>query len=364
MNSRKAYKLIKIYGSALLGFVLLLASGCAPGNSDLTPTVNPTLVAVEQMLTQTSAAPTTTATSTATFTPTATQVTSTPVVGSTEQPASAAERIAAGVVELVILTAQPVDAAGDRKPGEAQILLDFDVQILNASTADDAAYTPSHFTLFGRQRSEYAPLNQAVEPRLRSGNLHAGEFVRGHVTFEIPEDEDALYLRYNASSGETWIDLRGGLAGPGAASSQPAVDASGLPRPGERVEAAAVALEVNQVLVRERLPLVRPPDGWVFLELLVSINNIDRDNMPYNPDYFRIKDLRGYEYGPATNALPDDSLNAGALRRNDRVIGRVLFAVPAEAVRPGSELVVSYLPSVLFDEFAYEEIRVLITPGN
>jgi hypothetical protein len=93
----------------------------------------------------------------------------------------------------------------------------------------------------------------------------------------------------------------------------------------------------------------------------VMIENVDRDSITYNASYFRLKDMQGYEYGHS-NALPDDSLISGSLRRGRNATGRILFEVPEQAVQPGSKLVVIYHPIIMLDD--YPEIRVLIQPGN
>jgi hypothetical protein len=364
MKLLKPFPAVRMLNTAAALALLLLAAACMPGGSQATPTANPTLVAVEQMLTQTSAAPTATPTPTITLTPTFALMTETPAPGSLEIPADASESISVGPLEIHVLSLQKLGANADRKPAEGLVFVDIEVRVRHSGAGGGVnptgLYTPSHFALVHGDRREFTPIKQPVEPQLRSGSLRENEFVRGHITFEAP-DSEVYSLRYSVPGAEAWIDLRSAPGSASTAGDGPALSVEGLLPAGHKAEAAGAMIEINQVQVFDRLPEVKPASGYVYVQFLASIFNTDRDTMPYNPGYFLLKDLNGYEYAPA-NVLPDDSLNAGTLKKNQRVDGRVLFEVPADAVQPGRQFVVSYLPLVLFEEVPYEEIRVVITP--
>lgn len=120
----------------------------------------------------------------------------------------------------------------------------------------------------------------------------------------------------------------------------------GVPQSSGGLELTATKVETAQ-----RGPLGAPKAGNVFVNVLVSIANTERDTAPYNPLYFKVKDSGGFEY---TGSLvgPDPSLKSGELAKGERAAGWVTFEVPAEA----SGLVLSYKPLVLFG--GYQPIQV------
>jgi hypothetical protein len=110
-----------------------------------------------------------------------------------------------------------------------------------------------------------------------------------------------------------------------------------------------VALTFNKVTAATRLQRTRAAKGRIFVDLLVTIQNLSRPDTPYNPFYFKAKDALGYEYVPVVIAH-DSLLYPGSLGTGQKVSGHVFFEVPE-----GTEwLVVSYRPQVLVEN--YEEI--------
>ncbi len=349
------------WGAAAL-FCLLIA-GCQPlpelipslipelapafADPDATSTPNPTLLAIAGMLTETRAAPTITPTRRVTATPTRTITPTLPVVG------RPGEKIEAGGMQLILLSRQTETVIDRSKAGAGQVFLNMEVLLANTSPQAQAYY-PMFFRLVGPGGVEYEPFNTAAWPALQGGTLPPGEFTRGFIAFRIPEEAPRLRLRYRNSIDPDafpplWVDLS-----KSAASGTPVLPITGglprnLPGVGQRVEAAGVALTLNQVNAGTRLQRTRAVKGRIFVDLLVTIQNRSRPDMPYNPFYFKAKDAQGYEYVPVVIAH-DSLLHPGSLGLGQKVSGHVFFEVPE-----GTDwLVVSYLPQVLIED--YEEI--------
>lgn len=116
---------------------------------------------------------------------------------------------------------------------------------------------------------------------------------------------------------------------------------------GDRVETGGVALTVNGVTTSKRIDDIWTPDsGNIFVIVDVTIENVDREEAPYNPLYFIVKDSDGFEYNTAI-AAPDPSLKSGDLAAGDRARGNVAFEVKEGA----TGLVMSYEPLVILGGF-------------
>lgn len=121
---------------------------------------------------------------------------------------------------------------------------------------------------------------------------------------------------------------------------------------GQRREAGGIALTVIKVSKLDQIDeFLKPDDGNIYLVLEVIIENLSREITPYNPFYFRIKDVDGFEYDSAFVAPPPE-LKAGDLQQGDKVRGNVAFEIPVFA----QGLTVTYEPLVLFG--GYQPVRV------
>ena len=92
-------------------------------------------------------------------------------------------------------------------------------------------------------------------------------------------------------------------------------------------------------------------EGNVFVLAEVLIENIEQDEIPYNPLYFKVKDADGFEYN-AGISIADQSLKSGKLTKGDKARGIVMFEVKEGA----TGLVMTYKPIVLFS--GDEAIRI------
>lgn len=136
------------------------------------------------------------------------------------------------------------------------------------------------------------------------------------------------------------------------------VEAEALPlgKVGERVQSGGMAVTLNSVDLSTRISdLWTPEEGNIFVVLDVTVESVDREDGPYNPLYFKLKDQDGFEY--TSNLLaPDPSLSAGNLAPGDRARGNIAFEVKLGA----QQLVMSFEPLVLFG--GYQTIRFAV--GN
>jgi len=122
---------------------------------------------------------------------------------------------------------------------------------------------------------------------------------------------------------------------------------------GERRKVAGIALTVIKVSKVDKIDIWEPGEGMVFLNIEVLIESPDKDESPYNPFYFKVKDSDGFEYTTAITAL-EPGLKAGELAKGDKVRGNVAFEVKKDA----KGFVVSYEPLVLLG--GYKPIRIAL----
>lgn len=126
---------------------------------------------------------------------------------------------------------------------------------------------------------------------------------------------------------------------------------------GTRIESGGIALTVAQAYLTDSFDtFLKPEDGFTFLVVEVIIENVDRDEAPYNPLYFAVKDSQGFEYTTAFSA-PEPTLKSGEAAKGELARGFVAFEVQEGA----TGLVVSYEPLVILG--GYETIRIALGDG-
>lgn len=189
----------------MLGLCALLLVGCAspaaapvvqlvtvlaPATVEVTRLVQVTqLVEVTRVVAPT--ARPATATLPATVGPTAAPTSAGPVGVSTPQQA--------GNIIFTILTlkgVKSVDQFTVAKPGNVIIICDVLIQNLGP---DSVSYNPFYFKVKDGDGFEYSSNFSAPDPTMRSGDLAAGDKVRGNVAFEIPATAKAVILSYDSS---------------------------------------------------------------------------------------------------------------------------------------------------------------------
>lgn len=337
-----------------------------PNGETATPTLNATQRAIAVMLTETRAAPTITLTPVVTPTITPSPTATTPPLGSNERPVRIGERAATGSAAITVLSAKTAGEAGRLKAAEGTVLLDVEAVIENTSK-ESIDYTPLYFRVEDAQGRASQPATGGAWPAMQSGTLQAGEWARGHITFEITAQGDGtgmagLRLRFSpqtaaGTAGELWIDLSQPPAQAALPTTSPVsgmeTGATKLPATGQRDEAGGIALSIAQVSSGQQVGSARAGKGNVLVSLMATIENVSRVRSPFNPDYFSVKDANGYEY-PAVIIPLETMLQGGSLGQGQKVSGQVVFEVPESTAR----LVVEYQPQVLVE--AYPVIRFLI----
>ena len=127
-----------------------------------------------------------------------------------------------------------------------------------------------------------------------------------------------------------------------------------LARNGQRVEKSGVALTVENVSRKKSLGRFETAvQNRIYMIVDVLLETTDRNEAPYNPMYFKLKDSDGIEYS-STFASSKGALSSGTLYKGDKVRGSVVFEVREKA----SGFVLTYEPLVIFG--GYGPIRVLL----
>ncbi len=138
---------------------------------------------------------------------------------------------------------------------------------------------------------------------------------------------------------------------PGAAPSSTSSQAAGI---GIRQESGGIAITVVGLRTERSIENFFTADpGKVYVVVDVVIENTARDEAPYTPLYFQVKDADGFEYN-ASLVAPAPSLRSGKLAKGERVRGNVAFETPQNV----AGLVLSFQPLVLFGD--YQPIRVAL----
>jgi Domain of unknown function (DUF4352) len=101
---------------------------------------------------------------------------------------------------------------------------------------------------------------------------------------------------------------------------------------GEAIEAGGVALTVgkgSKTADASRFAKAKP--GNIYLVVDVTLESPGRDEAPYNPLYFKVKDSDNFEYNPLIVGAPEPTLKTGKLAKGEKTRGNVAFEVPAAA---------------------------------
>jgi hypothetical protein len=121
---------------------------------------------------------------------------------------------------------------------------------------------------------------------------------------------------------------------------------------GQVVAGGGLELTVAAVEAVTRLPFGTIKPGHHYIAAQVSIRNADRDEAPYNPLYFKLRDSGGFEYSGSLLNAKEPGLKSGKLAKGETVAGWVSFEVPVEA----AGLVVTMEPLVIGG--GYRALRV------
>ncbi len=123
---------------------------------------------------------------------------------------------------------------------------------------------------------------------------------------------------------------------------------------GERVVAGGIAVTVAKVSKTDTIgQFLKAKTGNTYLVVEVLVESVDKDEAPYNPLYFKVKDADAYEYTSAMLA-PEPTLKTGTLAKGDKTRGNVAFEVPTSA----KGFVLTYEPLVILGN--YIPIKIIL----
>lgn len=105
------------------------------------------------------------------------------------------DRVEAGGIALTINSASTVSTFDFMTAAEGKTYLVVDALIENISR-DTAPYNPLYFSLKDADGFQYNSALLAPDPSLKSGEIPAGDRVRGNIAFEIPVAATGLILTY------------------------------------------------------------------------------------------------------------------------------------------------------------------------
>ena len=189
----------------------------------------------------------------------------------------------------------------------------------------------------GRKYNVSGKANAAADAAQPNGEVSPGEFVRGKVGFQVPEDLEGLTFVYEVNLiglGEISVDL-----GPQPTTYAVPGDLDlGQPpevfQVGEHVEISDLVVQVEGVTRPQGGEVIQPDPGMDFLLVDVRVENRgDRTRELSSAVSMSLKDASGRRYtfhlGAQTAAeagLPDDELLPG-----EQVRGQIGFQVPEKA---------------------------------
>ena len=189
----------------------------------------------------------------------------------------------------------------------------------------------------GRKYNLSGKANAAADGVLPNGEVSPGEFVRGRVGFQVPENLSGFTFVYEVNLiglGEIEVDLGPEPASypvPGQLDLGPPPQVFGT---GESVEISDLVVQVEGAARSQGGSVIQPDPGTDFLLVDVRVENRgDRTREVSSAVSMSLKDASGRRYtfhlGAQTAAeagLPDDELQPG-----EQVRGQIGFQVPEDA---------------------------------
>ena len=131
----------------------------------------------------------------------------------------------------------------------------------------------------------------------------------------------------------------------------PTAGGAGVGEPREAGGVTLTVMAVSRATELSQFQTAEPGKEYVLAEVVLETTG--RDTAPYNPFYFKVKDVDGYEYTVALNT-GDNALKSGELAQGDKVRSVVAFEVPVGA----TGLILSYEPIVIAG--GYDPIRIAL----
>ena len=220
--------------------------------------------------------------------------------------------------------------------GKRLIALD----ITQVGTSDDGDdFNALYFAVQGSDGYVYGPelAGADVEPQFGSGELAAGQIVRGWVVFELPETSRLVSVMVEAEvfgSRITITEFTQDQAGDLASQTLPPVP---LPPSspvviGTTVEAGRSSYTLNEVKDPAPAGILGVTEGKRLIALDITQVGTSDDGDDFNALYFAVQDSDGYVYGPElAGADVEPQFGSGELAAGQIVRGWVAFELPESA---------------------------------
>ena len=214
------------------------------------------------------------------------------------------------------------------------------LDITQVGISDDGdPYNPLYFAVQDTDGYVYVPgfADADVEPSFGSGELAAGQIVRGWVVFELPESARLVSVLADPEvfgAKITIADLAQDQGGNTVSHTPPPVPSppSSPVEIGTTVEAGGSSYTLNEVKDPAPAGVFGVDAGKRLVALDITQVGISDDGDPYNPLYFAVQDTDGYVYVPGfADADVEPSFGSGELAAGQIVRGWVVFELPESA---------------------------------
>ena len=214
------------------------------------------------------------------------------------------------------------------------------LDITQVGISDDGdPYNPLYFAVQDTDGYVYVPgfADADVEPSFGSGELAAGQIVRGWVVFELPESARLVSVLADPEvfgAKVTITDLAQDQGGNIVSHNPPPVPSppSSPVEIGTTVEAGGSSYTLNEVKDPAPAGVFGVDAGKRLVALDITQVGISDDGDPYNPLYFAVQDTDGYVYVPGfADADVEPSFGSGELAAGQIVRGWVVFELPESA---------------------------------
>jgi hypothetical protein len=217
-------------------------------------------------------------------------------------------------------------------------LVALDITQVGISDGGDP-YNPLYFAVQDADGYVYVPgfADADVEPSFGSGELAAGQIVRGWVVFELPESARLVSVLADPEvfgAKITIADLAQDQGGNIVSHTPPPVPSppSSPVEIGTTVEAGGSSYTLNEIKDPAPAGVFGVDAGKRLVALDITQVGISDGGDPYNPLYFAVQDADGYVYVPGfADADVKPTFGSGELATGQIVRGWVVFELPESA---------------------------------
>jgi hypothetical protein len=208
----------------------------------------------------------------------------------------------------------------------------FVVDITQIGTAEGDPYNPFYFHVQTSDSFVYSCSGLgAPEPGFTSGDMHAGQRIRGYVACELPIGATVVSVRADPNVFGADVEIADLALGTAPARGYPSAIRPAGPPVGSSTDAAGSRYTVNAVIQSYADPLWKPHAGNRFFAVDITQFGVVQGD-PYNPFYFHVQTSDDFYYDCSGLGAPDPSFSSGDLNSGQQVRGWVACEIPANAV--------------------------------